>query len=826
MNSREGTLSRWFSRSIANRLAVATATGIACVVLLLAALAYGQGRTLLLHHAHDELRGDAALLAQRLSLLLEASETEVAGLAANSLVGNALLDSSGRSAYLGPFLRDLRSRSKFAATLTLTDHLGKALVSNATAAAPDFRRAPWLESLMSSGKPVVRLSGTEQPVLLLAYAVVVPNSTLPDGTLVLEVPLAPMFAEAMMPLRSNASARLFGSEGGTELASLRHDEIAPGSGLTVSRDVGVAESMAPLGLRLELTVARAEALRGLGTMTLTIGAVGILTLLLGAWIAHAGMRRSLRPLRTLGQLSERIRIEQRFDVAVPDCGRDEIGELARSFDHLMASVREAQHDLETKVDLRTAALEHIRARLDAVQRQMNDALLVIAANGCIDSFSGAAERLFGCTSAEAVGRGVGRLLPTWVSLVARSAVAVGADFRFRGTVTARRGSDEFLADVSVSLTVFDRNPYWVVLVRDVTTQRRNEQHLQEANRLLEDSVQRLRQHDDDMAQIHAMSELLASCQSSDEAHDVIERALTRLFEGHDGALAVHRGGGAMQTVARWGAGTVCREEIVVDDCWGLRLGRPHQGGGLLVPPCGHAEGHAEGLSCLPLSVQGETMALLMLRAVAPDVRHRLPSLLPTVGEAIKIGLSNLRLREALRAAALRDALTGLYNRRHFDDSAPRELQRAGRTGRPIALALLDLDHFKRFNDGYGHEAGDAVLREAARVLVDGLRGSDLVYRLGGEELAVLLPDSTADDAAKRLDDVRRALAAVALQFSGRDLPPVTVSIGVAEMPEHGGTLAEVLRAADRALYNAKNGGRNRVVVADCVVTVPGALQTA
>ncbi len=196
---------------------------------------------------------------------------------------------------------------------------------------------------------------------------------------------------------------------------------------------------------------------------------------------------------------------------------------------------------------------------------------------------------------------------------------------------------------------------------------------------------------------------------------------------------------------------------------------------------------------------------------ADDLPH-LIQLLRGVGEAIKFSLSNLKLREALRDAALRDGLTGLFNRRYLDETMPRELSRMRRAGRAMSVAVVDLDHFKRFNDGYGHEAGDLVLRETGRVLRESLRASDIACRVGGEELVVVLLDATAENAAMRLEQVRASIGSLVLRYGGQVLPAVTLSIGIAQAPEHGHSAEELLRAADRALYAAKAQGRDRIVI--------------
>ena len=172
-----------------------------------------------------------------------------------------------------------------------------------------------------------------------------------------------------------------------------------------------------------------------------------------------------------------------------------------------------------------------------------------------------------------------------------------------------------------------------------------------------------------------------------------------------------------------------------------------------------------------------------------------------------------RMEEALREQAIRDPLTGLFNRRYLDEILPRELHRCQRNGEPMAVAMLDIDHFKHFNDAYGHDAGDAVLRAIGDLLKGFLRASDIACRYGGEELAVILPGSTLNNAQIRLDDLRRAIMQLRVIYKADDLPTITVSIGIAAAGEQEVDAAALLDRADVALYQAKENGRNRVVVA-------------
>lgn len=169
--------------------------------------------------------------------------------------------------------------------------------------------------------------------------------------------------------------------------------------------------------------------------------------------------------------------------------------------------------------------------------------------------------------------------------------------------------------------------------------------------------------------------------------------------------------------------------------------------------------------------------------------------------------------EELHQQAIRDPLTGLFNRRYLDETLPREIHRALREQEPLAVAMLDLDHFKNFNDQWGHEAGDAVLLGVAEALLDGLRASDIACRYGGEEVLVVMPGADADEAVNRIDTIAAGVRNMGARVMGRDLPPVTFSAGVATLPQHGDSMEMLIRAADRALYMAKETGRDRVLVA-------------
>jgi diguanylate cyclase (GGDEF)-like protein len=166
----------------------------------------------------------------------------------------------------------------------------------------------------------------------------------------------------------------------------------------------------------------------------------------------------------------------------------------------------------------------------------------------------------------------------------------------------------------------------------------------------------------------------------------------------------------------------------------------------------------------------------------------------------------------LQEQAIRDPLTGLHNRRYLDETLPRELQRAERAGQPVGIIMLDIDHFKRFNDTYGHDAGDTVLRAVGAFLKEHTRGADIACRYGGEEFTLVLPGASLADTQQRAEELRAGIQTLAVQHGEQPLAQVTISLGVAVFPAHGTTAESLIRAADQALYQAKRNGRNRIEV--------------
>lgn len=178
--------------------------------------------------------------------------------------------------------------------------------------------------------------------------------------------------------------------------------------------------------------------------------------------------------------------------------------------------------------------------------------------------------------------------------------------------------------------------------------------------------------------------------------------------------------------------------------------------------------------------------------------------------ANRIERDYLVLQEQLRMQSIHDPLTGLFNRRYLDDTLTQEIHRCQRDGQPLCVAMLDLDHFKHFNDAYGHEAGDDVLRALGLLFTQWARTSDMVCRYGGEEFTIILRDTTLDQVLPRLNELRERIAQAPIVSEGRQLPSLTISIGVTQLDAQVANPVAILNRADTALYHAKQNGRNRV----------------
>ncbi|OGR44488.1 MAG: hypothetical protein A2X35_00025 [Elusimicrobia bacterium GWA2_61_42] len=214
---------------------------------------------------------------------------------------------------------------------------------------------------------------------------------------------------------------------------------------------------------------------------------------------------------------------------------------------------------------------------------------------------------------------------------------------------------------------------------------------------------------------------------------------------------------------------------------------------------------------LPLYLFGRLVGFVRASAAAPD-RFKSEDLRGAELACTLAGVSmeNIYLFDKVNELAIKDGLTGLYTHRAFQDRVQEEVLRSARTKVPFSIIMADIDHFKSYNDNFGHQAGDTVLKAVAEVFAGGVRDIDFVSRYGGEEFALVITGSGKEQASAVAEGLRRSLEARAFNFGGRP-SRVTASFGVAEFPSEGAAASQLVRASDERLYKAKEGGRNRVV---------------
>lgn len=335
----------------------------------------------------------------------------------------------------------------------------------------------------------------------------------------------------------------------------------------------------------------------------------------------------------------------------------------------------------------------------------------------------------------------------------------------------------------------------------------------------------------EIALLGDMSRQLKTCVTLEEAYTTISDFAQLIFPDEAGALyMLSPSQNLVEAVAvwgeasAWGKASAGQSEPVFapDDCWALRSGQMHLveevRTGML---CRHVRLTEPGASasylCVPLIEQGSPLGVLHLwqsnpapgsaaengsgrpEAAPERLMDGKQNLALTAAEHITLALANLKLREAIRNQAIRDPLTGLFNRRYLEETLERELRRADRSHHSLGVIMLDLDHFKRFNQTFGHEAGDKFMQAVGHFLQTHIRGEDVACRYREDEFALVLPEASLEAARERAQQIRDAIQRLNIQHSGQSLSPVGLSLGVASFPENGLTGEDILQAASNYL---------------------------
>jgi diguanylate cyclase (GGDEF)-like protein len=319
-----------------------------------------------------------------------------------------------------------------------------------------------------------------------------------------------------------------------------------------------------------------------------------------------------------------------------------------------------------------------------------------------------------------------------------------------------------------------------------------------------------------------MVDYLQAVETPEEIFEVAASFGSQLFGNLSGGLFLqNESGSVVEAMTSWGDPTWGDQVFAPESCWALRRGRRHGSlAGTAAPHCTHAADDVKALLCIPLIVQGRATGLLVLAAsrtanlsATPPSSAASEALAVSVCEHLGLALTNMRLRGSLRDQSIKDALTGLFNRRYLEETLEREISRSVRSGGTIGLMMLDIDYFKEFNDTYGHSGGDTLMRELGELLQTTIRVEDVACRYGGDEFVVMLPESSLEVTVLRADEIRRGVTKLNVMQGSSVLSSVTLTIGVAAYPNHGTEMAELVRAADEAMYQAKRSGGDRVQVA-------------
>ena len=339
-----------------------------------------------------------------------------------------------------------------------------------------------------------------------------------------------------------------------------------------------------------------------------------------------------------------------------------------------------------------------------------------------------------------------------------------------------------------------------------------------ANDALKTQTAELSRRNEEILLFSRMNDFLQTSTNEAEAYSIISEVVIQLFPEDSGAVFVLSASRNMlEAAAVWGPLPPANVIFPPDECWAHRRGQSH----LAITHerrCPHVSDDGHMYVCLPLLAQGETLGILHIldgrvkNDKADEARMtdkcRLAKIL---ADNIGLGIANLKLRESMRNLSIRDPLTELFNRRYMEEALAQELHRTRRNEAQLAIIMIDIDHFKQFNDNCGHDAGDAVLRALGDFLKTHVRGSDIACRYGGEEFILILSPSTAEGARQRAEKIRQGASLLRVSHANQDLGAISLSLGVAMFPGHGANAAAMIKAADVALYRAKRDGRNRVV---------------
>jgi len=452
-----------------------------------------------------------------------------------------------------------------------------------------------------------------------------------------------------------------------------------------------------------------------------------------------------------------------------------------------------------------------------IAENSTDPIAILDSQAKMEWVNAAYERVTGYSAKECIGRVPGDLLsgPETDKNALRELMRAGTEKRTMQCEVRqyRKSGEAYWAEILLT-PIFDAKgaiSHFLVAARDIS-----ERKTLERDRALARQNEKLRQAERRV--LSKTTEWLYAARSLDDLYDVVECCAPKLMPMSSGALYIYSNSRDVLDLAiAWGDSPP-PAYIEPDDCWSLRRGRAyHYGTEDIEFPCGHYHEEVSSSFCLPLLAHGETIGMLWCHTDEEQAEEELSharywDVALMLAEQVSLTIANVRLRQELQDRSIKDPLTGLWNRRYFLDCLRREKGRADSNELGFSLISIDIDHFKKFNDHHGHDAGDLVLRRVTAEMVTEAGAAGMVCRVGGEELAVICPDLDEAAAMAMATKLHNAVKRIEIVYQGEILPGVTFSAGVSTYPSDHSSIDDLMRNADNALYQAKRAGRDCVIL--------------
>jgi diguanylate cyclase (GGDEF)-like protein/PAS domain S-box-containing protein len=389
----------------------------------------------------------------------------------------------------------------------------------------------------------------------------------------------------------------------------------------------------------------------------------------------------------------------------------------------------------------------------------------------------------------------------------------------------KKNGDTFWAESIITPLLYKGKKAVAGTVLDITDRKKAQEETNKAHDELTKALSKLEKRNYENSIMSEMRDLIQVASSMSEIPPIVQSTMEKLFPNSGGALFIMSPSKSdLESASRWGGFPEDVDDNVFspDSCWALRRGRAHIvediKSGTICPHLKHLPDMA--YACIPMVAKSEVIGLLHLRDSNYMNEQDRQTLIETLhdiaaplSEYLSLAIANLKLRETLKYQSIKDPLTGLFNRRFMIESFNREIARATRKQTKISLVMIDIDHFKNFNDSWGHAAGDELLIQLGKLFKERIRECDIACRYGGEEFVILMAESNIEDTFKRADKLREDTKNIRAYVNGQLLPPVSMSMGIAEYPTHGKNVDDLLHIADTALYRAKQEGRDKVIIA-------------